>query len=284
MPAILFTFLLILQVLQSALGDVSLALLVPAIAKGDQVNATQKFLEGAIPLVQAEPGTIQWYGVQFTDVNPPTFAIFDTFNSEDDRNTHLNGKVAGALFANADTLFVANPVVNKANVLASKVQKGDGSLTEGVSVGLRVNFTAKADKVQDVRDFLKGALTLVEAEPDTLFWYAVEFPGTCVFSIVDFFAAEKGREEHLNGKVAAALFASADMLLTGQPDIVKFDVLSADVKSESGQMGGTGMSSMMGESGMKDESMMTGGSGIVVEQFCQKLCMNLVRTLDCKTV
>ncbi|KAJ7894431.1 hypothetical protein B0H14DRAFT_2315098, partial [Mycena olivaceomarginata] len=204
---------------------VSLALLVPAIAKDDQVNATQKFLEGAIPLVQAEPGTIQWYGVKFTDVDSPTFAIFDTFNSENDRNTHLNGKVAGALFANADTLFVADPVVNKANVLASKVQEGDGSLTEGVSVGLRVNFTAKADKVQDVRDFLKGALTLVEAEPDTLFWYAVEFPGTCVFSIVDFFAAEKEREEHLKGKVAAALFASVDELLTGQPDIAKFDVL-----------------------------------------------------------
>jgi quinol monooxygenase YgiN len=102
---------------------VSLALLVPAITKGDQVDATQKFFEGAIPLVQAEPGTIQWYGVKFTDVDPPTFAIFDTFNSEDDRNTHLNGKVAGALFANADTLFVADPVVNKANVLASKVRQ-----------------------------------------------------------------------------------------------------------------------------------------------------------------
>lgn len=27
-------------------------------------------------------------------------------------------------------------------------------MTEGLSVGLRVNFTAKSDKVQDVRDFL----------------------------------------------------------------------------------------------------------------------------------
>ncbi|KAJ7716687.1 hypothetical protein B0H16DRAFT_1388619 [Mycena metata] len=297
MPSILFALLLILQVLQPALADVSFALLVPAIAKSDQVNATQKFLKGAIPLVQAEPGTIQWYGVQFTDVEPPTFAIFDTFNSEDDRNTHLNGKVAGALFANADTLFDATPVVNKANVLASKVQKGDGSLTEGVSVGLRVNFTAKADKVQDVRDFLKGALTLVEAEPDTLFWYAVEFNGTCVFSIVDFFASDKGREEHLNGKVAAALFASVD-LFTGQPDIVKFDVLSADVKSQSGMnessmmgesssmMGESSMqaeSSMMGGSGMQAEPSMMGGSAIVTEQFCQKLCMNLIRTLNCNS-
>ncbi|KAJ6478981.1 hypothetical protein C8R45DRAFT_833064 [Mycena sanguinolenta] len=284
---------------QSPAIGVSLALLVPAIAKSDQVNATQKFLEGAIPLVQAEPGTIQWYAVQFTNVDPPTFAIFDTFNSEADRNTHLNGKVAGALFANADTLFVADPIINNANVLASKVQNGDGSLTEGVTVGLRVNFTAKEDKVQDVRDFLTNALTLVEAEPDTLFWYAVEFNGTCVFSIVDFFASEKGREEHLNGKVAAALFAEADMLFTGQPDIVKFDVLSADVKSQSGQMSGSGQ---MGDSGMGSVSSTnensgtgiqqpyqpTGTSGIPnPEQFCQQLCQNLVNTLmknsDCKT-
>jgi hypothetical protein len=91
------------------------------IAKGDQVNTTQKFLKGAIPLVQAKPEKIQWYGVKFTDVDSPMFAIFDTFNSKDDQNTHLNGKDAGALFANADTLFVADPVVNKVNVLASKV-------------------------------------------------------------------------------------------------------------------------------------------------------------------
>lgn len=114
-----------------------------------------------------------------------------------------------------------------------------------------------------------------------------------------------------------------DELLTGQPDIAKFDVLSADVKSESGQMGDVGMkdeSSMMGESGMKDESSMTGesgmkdesgtmeesgmkdesgmkadsgmqkpyenpNSGIVPEEFCKKLCTNLVATLkpNCKT-
>ncbi|KAJ7806857.1 hypothetical protein B0H14DRAFT_3767326, partial [Mycena olivaceomarginata] len=108
---------------------------------------------------------------------------------------------------------------------------------EGITAGLCVNFTAKLDKVQDVQDFLKGTLTLVEAEPDTPFWYVVEFPGTCVFSIVDFFAADKGWEEHLNGKVAAALFALVDKLPASQPDIVKFDVLSADVKSKSGADG-----------------------------------------------
>lgn len=140
MSALLPILLLLLQVLQPVVADgtyslpasrsppyvlifpaVSLALLVPAIAKPDQIDATQNFLEGAIPLVQNEPGTIQWFSVKFTDVAPPTFAIFDTFNSAAARTAHLNGNVAAALFANAPTLFVVDPAINKANVLASKV-------------------------------------------------------------------------------------------------------------------------------------------------------------------
>jgi quinol monooxygenase YgiN len=123
---------------------------------------------------------------------------------------------------------------------------GDNSTTEGLGVGLRVLFTAKPGQVQATRDFLvvssfnpafwallttaQGALPLVEAEPLTLDWYALEFPDTNSFAIVDFFAAEEGRDAHLNGKVAAALFASADKLFTGQPDVVKFDVVAATLK------------------------------------------------------
>lgn len=234
MPSLL-SLLLLLPLLQPALSEVTVGLFVPAIAKNDQIDDVQTFLEGAISLVKEEPDTIQWFGVKFTDVDDPTFAIFDTFVSEEGRQTHLDGKVAGALFDNADKLFEDTPEVNKANILARKVQEsGDGSLTEGLSVGLRVNFTAKSDKVQDVRDFLVSAVPLVEDEQDTLFWYAVEFPDSNVFAIIDFFEKEEGREAHLNGKVAAALFSKVDELLTGQPDIVKFDVVSANIKRENG--------------------------------------------------
>ncbi|KAJ7863436.1 hypothetical protein B0H14DRAFT_3444027 [Mycena olivaceomarginata] len=140
-----------------------------------------------------------------------------------------------------------------------------------------------ADKVQDVRDFLKGALTLVKAEPDTPFWYVVEFPGTCVFSIVDFFAANKGWEEHVNGKV---VFASVDKLLASQPDIVKFDVLSADIKSKSAQMGDPRMkneSSMANQSGIKDDSGMNEDSRMqtsVVSGVSLTLLMPAIATGD----
>jgi quinol monooxygenase YgiN len=97
------------------------SLFVPIVAKSDTVENVTAFLASAIPLVEAEPKTIQWYGVKFTNFSTPTFAIFDTFCSECGRQTHLNGKVAGALFDNADALLSAAPEIDPGNILASKV-------------------------------------------------------------------------------------------------------------------------------------------------------------------
>ncbi|KIK51290.1 hypothetical protein GYMLUDRAFT_50663 [Collybiopsis luxurians FD-317 M1] len=55
-----------------------------------------------------------------------------------------------------------------------------------------------------IGDSTEGDPEIVEAEPDTLYWYAVEFPGTNKFGIVDFFPDESGRGAHVAGKVAAA--------------------------------------------------------------------------------
>ena len=75
----------------------------------------------------------------------------------------------------------------------------------------------------------KGALPLVEAEPGTPVWYAIEFPGKNVFGIVDFFATQEGLDLHLKGKVAEALFANVDRLLEGAPEIVKLEVLAVKI-------------------------------------------------------
>ncbi|KAJ6589439.1 hypothetical protein B0H19DRAFT_1014556 [Mycena capillaripes] len=216
----------------NAKTSVHRSLFVPIVAKSDTVENVTQFLASAIPLVEAEPKTIQWYGVKFTNFSTPTFAIFDTFHSENGRETHLNGKVAGALFDNADALLDGAPEIDPGNVLASKVvtKPDNSSTTAGLSVGLRVLFTAKPGQVMATRQFLVSALPLVQAEPQTLDWYALEFPDTNSFAIVDFFAAEEGRDAHLNGKVAGALFANADKLFTAQPDVVKFDVVAATLK------------------------------------------------------
>lgn len=61
-----------------------------------------EFLKSALPLVEAEPGTVSWFAIQ---EGSSSFAIFDTFNDESGRDAHLDGKVAAALMAKAGELL-----------------------------------------------------------------------------------------------------------------------------------------------------------------------------------
>ncbi|KAJ4485202.1 hypothetical protein J3R30DRAFT_3654770 [Lentinula aciculospora] len=208
----------------------SVGLLVPLVAKPSQINAVTDFLLAGYNLLPSEPLTRQWFAVKYEDSNPPTYAIFDTFAAEEGRQAHLTGQIAKALMDNASELLDVSPEIGQLNVLVSLIRpiSGGGS-TAGVTKGLRVLFTAKPDKVDAVRDFLKSAIPLVEAEPQTTYWYAVEFPGTNTFGVIDFFPDDTGRGAHVAGKVAAALFGSAEELLTGAPDLIKLDVIAAKI-------------------------------------------------------
>jgi quinol monooxygenase YgiN len=93
-------------------------------------------------------------------------------------------------------------------------------------VALWVMLQAKPGKEKEVAEFLKSALPLVEAEPDTNTWFALKL-GPATFGIFDTFAAESGREAHLSGKVAAALMQKAPELLAQPPKIEKIDVLAS---------------------------------------------------------
>lgn len=86
-------------------------------AKAGQEAAVEEFLNGGLGLVNDEPLTKTWYAVKFDD---STFGIFDTFDGEEGRDAHLNGKVAEALMANADALLSAPPKIEKIDVLAAK--------------------------------------------------------------------------------------------------------------------------------------------------------------------
>ena len=70
------------------------ALYVPLEAKPGKEKEVADFLRSALPLVDAEAGTISWFAIQ---EGPSSFAIFDTFDDEAGRDAHLNGKVAAAL-------------------------------------------------------------------------------------------------------------------------------------------------------------------------------------------
>ena len=93
---------------------------------------------------------------------------------------------------------------------------------------LYVPLAAKPGKEAEVADFLKSALPLVEAEPATVTWYAIE-EGSGRYAIFDTFDDESGREAHLNGKVAAALMekAKAGDLFAEPPQIHKIGILAS---------------------------------------------------------
>jgi quinol monooxygenase YgiN len=95
-----------------------------------------------------------------------------------------------------------------------------------ISTALFVRLEAKSGKEQEVADFLKSGLSLVQQEPATISWFGIRLsPST--FAIFDAFPDEAGRQAHLNGRVAAALMAKAGDLLSQPPTIEKADVLAA---------------------------------------------------------
>jgi quinol monooxygenase YgiN len=94
-----------------------------------------------------------------------------------------------------------------------------------VKVGLFVRLEAKPGKEGAVLEFLRGGLGLVNEEPATLTWFALRL-GPSTFGIFDAFANEKGRQAHLDGRVAAALKAQAGELFAKPPVIEKVDVLA----------------------------------------------------------
>jgi quinol monooxygenase YgiN len=92
-------------------------------------------------------------------------------------------------------------------------------------VALLVRLEAKPGKEDEVADFLRGGLAIVEEEPATIAWFALRL-GPSTFGIFDAFPDEAGRQAHLSGRVAAALMAKASDLLSQPPSIEKVDVLA----------------------------------------------------------
>jgi quinol monooxygenase YgiN len=95
-----------------------------------------------------------------------------------------------------------------------------------VTKGLWVPLEAKPGKEADLARFLEGGQSIVEDEPETTAWFAVQL-GDSQFAIFDVFPDDSGRDAHLSGRVAEALMAQADELLARSPDIQKVDVIAS---------------------------------------------------------
>ena len=90
---------------------------------------------------------------------------------------------------------------------------------------LYVQLEAKPGKEQEVAAFLASARPMVEDEPETTAWFAIQM-GPRTFGIFDAFANERGREAHLQGKVAKQLMAKAPQLFVNPPEIQRIDVIA----------------------------------------------------------
>lgn len=92
---------------------------------------------------------------------------------------------------------------------------------------LYVPLEAKPGKEKEVADFLRSAVPLVNDEPGTVTWFAIqEQPSR--FAIFDTFDDEAGVNAHLNGKVAQALMEKANSgdLFARKPEIHKIAVIA----------------------------------------------------------
>ena len=92
---------------------------------------------------------------------------------------------------------------------------------------LYVPLEAKPGKEQEVADFLRSAVPLVNAEAGTTGWFAIQ-EGPSKFSIFDAFDYDAASDAHINVKVAAALMdkAMAGDLFAHPPEIHKLTVLA----------------------------------------------------------
>ncbi|HKW11295.1 MAG TPA: antibiotic biosynthesis monooxygenase [Gemmatimonadaceae bacterium] len=93
-------------------------------------------------------------------------------------------------------------------------------------LGILAVLQAKPGKEQEVERFLKSALPMAEAERETVSWYALKL-GPSKFGIFDTFADQRGRDAHLAGDIAKALFARAEELFAKPPAIDQPEILAA---------------------------------------------------------
>ena len=93
------------------------------------------------------------------------------------------------------------------------------------NLALLAILQSKPGKEAEVEAFLKSALPLAIQEQGTVRWYALKL-GSGRFGIFDTFADAAGRDAHLSGEIAKALFAKAEELLAAPPQIDQPEILA----------------------------------------------------------
>jgi quinol monooxygenase YgiN len=86
-------------------------------AKPGKEQDVWDFLNGGREIVLTEPGTRTWYAFR---VNENTFGIFDSFDTEEDRQAHLGGAIPAALGEHGPALLAKDPDIKLVELIAVK--------------------------------------------------------------------------------------------------------------------------------------------------------------------
>jgi quinol monooxygenase YgiN len=210
---------------------VSHGLIVRLQARHGSENQLEEFLVKAVPAVQREPATSAWFAVRF---GRGEYGIVDAFPNEAGRAAHLAGAVAAALMGQGRELLEGEPRIEKVGILASKLP-AEGS-TQPITRGLLLTFKAHKGHEEQVKQFLRSAQPLVEAEPGTVAWFALELAGG-EYGIFDVFPDNGARFSHLTGQVPRELTKHALSLLGGLPDMDMLQVLASHFATRTSDVG-----------------------------------------------
>ena len=182
----------------------------------------EDFLRSAQALVAQEPATSAWFAVRFGRLE---YGIFDVFPDEAGRQAHLAGPVAAQLMGPGRQLLARDPQIQRLSLLAHKLPQPTEA---GVAVtrGLLLTFKAKQGHAPEVERFLRDAQALVEREPGTVAWFALQLEDG-EYGIFDVFADNMARLSHLSGQVPRELTKHALSLLGSVPDMDMLQVLAA---------------------------------------------------------
>ena len=82
--------------------------------KGEELGA---FLQSGRELALAEQGTVTWYAFKIDDTH---YGIFDTFETEDARQAHINGEIPKAITQVAGELLASEPDIRPVDIIAVK--------------------------------------------------------------------------------------------------------------------------------------------------------------------
>jgi quinol monooxygenase YgiN len=96
----------------------TVALWVQLEAKKGRETEIETLLRESLTVANRESGTVSWYALK---LGPTSYGIFDTFQTNKEREAHLAGEIAKMLQEKAADLFSKPPTIERMEILASKL-------------------------------------------------------------------------------------------------------------------------------------------------------------------